>query len=123
MAKNKVTGETTGDCGGPSNVVRCENLLASSCLISMGNHTEQIIGRPCPGIRTRDETAFVDLEEVQLGFVDRGAVATRTTSQVGKYGSVMAVWPGVPLQIDRLPSSHRDIGIAWCCLLMTGDIL
>lgn len=72
---------------------------------------DQIVGGP--GVVTAaDEALLIDLEELELGLVDGGAVAV-AVGEVGDDRTLVTLGPGSPLQLDLLASSDlsRDSAV------------
>ena len=67
------------------------------------------------------QTNGVELEEVEVGLGDLSAI-TIAASHVVDDRAVMAIWPGVPDEVDGAASGHWDVGGTWSGLLVADDI-
>ena len=86
--------------------------------------TNQLVGSPLAWRGSVvDETALVDLDPAEGGLVDLGTVTVGALCDIVDHWTVMAVWPGVPLQCHAGASGDRnDLG-ARCGALVARDVL
>lgn len=73
------------------------------------------------GVASIDETLCVDLEELQTGLVDLGAVAV-AGGQVVEDGAVVALWPFRPLHLDLGTGLHGSSQSTGLCVFVADDI-
>jgi hypothetical protein len=68
-----------------------------------------------------DQPALVDLEELELRLIDRGAI-TVAVGQVGNDGAVVIGWPVGPLQLHRASGCDRGFQGTRLCILVADDV-
>src|ERR1700760_1680358 len=85
--------------------------------------TDKLVGRPSTRRSSIiDETALLDLEEVQGRLVYLCTVAVLAACQIVDHRAVVAIGPGAPLQIDRAAGFDGNGDSAWRCILVTSDV-
>jgi hypothetical protein len=84
--------------------------------------SDKFIARPSTGGRRAiDQTIFFDLEELQRGLVDRGAVAV-AGGEVGDQRAVVRLWPVGPLDVDARACSDSGAQGSVCCVAVADDV-
>lgn len=65
---------------------------------------------------------MVEFSEFESGLVDGGAVVIGAGGDVVDYGTLVAGWPGVPVQLDGLPGDDGNVGLAWLSGFVADDV-
>ncbi len=83
---------------------------------------DQVIRSPCTwNTRPNFETSFANLEELESGLVNGGAVVAIAGSEVVDDWSLVGLWPRSPLQLDLGSSSDWNGFTEWVRSSLVAD--